>query len=179
MAQAGDEAANDKGKGKERERSLSPLSELDSDDGSRPETTASKEHRAKRNAMKIRLRECRLILHRIKFLQGDAYHMLGDSQAAAEDTAYGAAETIRQSLLKGRSSVFENSTTYSRLAEVTGDEAVDAMNQLAKDVSKKGLTAQLLKIEVPYLSLKLTLKDQAFVRELHIPIYSTKLFTGS
>ncbi|KAJ7281752.1 SNF2 family N-terminal domain-containing protein [Mycena rebaudengoi] len=145
VAQAGDEAANDKGKGKERERSLSPLSELDSDDGSRPETTASKEHRAKRNAMKIRLRECRLILHRIKFLQGDAYHMLGDSQAAAEDTAYGAAETIRQSLLKA-----------------TGDEAVDAMNQLAKDVSKKGLTAQLLKIEVPYLSLKLTLKDQAF-----------------
>ena len=45
-------------------------------------------------------RESRVTLHRVKFLQGDVYHVLGGSNAAAEDAAYAAAEDIRRGLLK-------------------------------------------------------------------------------
>ncbi|KAJ7918695.1 SNF2 family N-terminal domain-containing protein [Mycena leptocephala] len=69
-------APNDKGKGKEQERSSSPLSDLSDDDDDDAHTSAS------------------------KILQGDAYHMLGASQLVSENAAYGEAETIRRAILK-------------------------------------------------------------------------------
>jgi E3 ubiquitin-protein ligase SHPRH len=94
----------DKGKGKERDRSSSPLSDFESDENEDDDdvsrSPAAKEHRFKRLALKQRLRECRLVMHRVKFLQGDIYHMLGEAQSAAENAAYGEAETIRRNLLQ-------------------------------------------------------------------------------
>ncbi|KAJ7746946.1 SNF2 family N-terminal domain-containing protein [Mycena maculata] len=127
---------NDKGKGKERERSLSPLSDLESDDDAddTSDNSAAKAHRAKRNGLKHRLRESQLVMHRVKFLQGDVYHMLGETQSEAEAAAYGAAETIRRSLLK-----------------TTEKAANDAMEILACDTTSKGLTKEALQIETPFL----------------------------
>ncbi|KAF7356798.1 SNF2 family helicase [Mycena venus] len=129
---------DEKGKGKERERSSSPLSDIESNedqdhDGS-SESSALKEHRAKRQALKQRLREAKLVMHRVKFLQGDAYHMLGASQSAAEDAAYGEAEKIRRAILK-----------------TSEKEATDAMALLARDVTSKGLTGEELQIDDPFL----------------------------
>ncbi|KAJ7460553.1 SNF2 family N-terminal domain-containing protein [Mycena latifolia] len=129
----------EKGKGKERERSLSPLSDLESDDeDDASRTPAAKAHRIKRHALKHRLREFQLVMHRVKFLQGDAYHMLGDSQAEAENAAYGEAETIRRTLLK-----------------TTEKAATDSMHRLARDVTSNGLTAEVLQTRVPFLKYKL------------------------
>lgn len=92
-----------KGKGKARDRG----DERD-DDGSEdedpeekglPKTPAGEEHRVKRRTLKGRLREGYVLLHRVKFLQGDVYHVLGRSKE--EDAAYQAAEQLRRQLLRG------------------------------------------------------------------------------
>ena len=106
-----DVTVTQKGKGKERERFSNDESEdEDEDEGTEhdgevdpeekdlPKTPAGEEHRIKRRAIKQRLREGQLVLHRVKFLQGDVYHVLGKS--AEEDAAYQAAETLRHELLK-------------------------------------------------------------------------------
>ncbi|KAJ7453930.1 hypothetical protein B0H11DRAFT_2176342 [Mycena galericulata] len=128
----------DKGKGKERQRSLSPLSDLESDDDDDDEdssrTAAAKEHRAKRTGLKHRLRDCRLVMHRVKFLQGDVYHMLGASQSVKENAAYGEAETIRRTLLKS-----------------TEQAALSAMEHLASDATSKKLARGALQIKSPFL----------------------------
>ncbi|KAJ6591817.1 SNF2 family N-terminal domain-containing protein [Mycena vulgaris] len=126
----------DKGKGKERERSLSPLSDLESDDEDDASTPAVKAHRTKRHSLKHRLRECQVVMHRVKFLQGDAYHMLGETQLEAENKAYEEAETIRRSLLK-----------------TTEKAAMDAMHQVGRDVSN-GLSENTLQSRVPFLKYK-------------------------
>jgi E3 ubiquitin-protein ligase SHPRH len=100
-----------KGKGKERERfsdnenedddedeESEPDGEVDPEEKDLPKTPAGEEHRIKRRAIKQRLREGQLVLHRVKFLQGDVFHVLGKS--ADEDAAYQAAETLRHELLK-------------------------------------------------------------------------------
>ncbi|KAJ7074914.1 SNF2 family N-terminal domain-containing protein [Mycena belliarum] len=128
-----------KGKGKEQERSFSPLSDLDSDDEDDASCSpAAKAHRSKRQALKHRLREFRLVMHRVKFLQGDSYHMLGESQSAAESAAYEEAEAIRRALLN-----------------TTEKAATDAMHHLVRDVTANGLTAETLLIQVPFLKYKL------------------------
>jgi E3 ubiquitin-protein ligase SHPRH len=66
-----------------------------------PQTPAGREHMAKRIGLLSRLRECHMVLHKVKFLQGDVYHVLGASHSTAEDIAYTAAEKLRQTLLKG------------------------------------------------------------------------------
>ena len=100
------------GKGKDRE--VSPLSgdedgyghedeeedDGEEDDGALPRTPEGKEYKTKRTALKHRLREARFVLHRIKLLQGDAFHNLGPSFANQETAAYEAAEQIRKTLLK-------------------------------------------------------------------------------
>lgn len=68
-------------------------------------TSVGEEHATKRRALQQRLREVRLVLHRIKFLQGDVYHVLGGQYTASETEAYGIAEEIRRDLLKGMSSL--------------------------------------------------------------------------
>jgi E3 ubiquitin-protein ligase SHPRH len=100
-----------KGKGKERERfsddgnedededeEIEHDSEVDPEEKDLPKTPAGEEHRIKRRAIKQRLREGQLVLHRVKFLQGDVFHVLGKS--SDEDAAYQAAETLRHGLLK-------------------------------------------------------------------------------
>ena len=99
-----------KGKGKERERFNDDEDEEDEDEENErdsevdpeekdlPKTPAGEEHRIKRRAIKQRVREGQLVLHRVKFLQGDVFHVLGKS--ADEDAAYQAAETVRHGLLK-------------------------------------------------------------------------------
>ncbi|KAK7030788.1 SNF2 family helicase [Favolaschia claudopus] len=128
-----------KGKGKERESSILSLSEVDSDDDTDDDsqTQALKEFRIKRRALKQRLREAKLVMHRVKFLQGDAYHMLGATQSAAEDAAYAEAEKIRRGILK-----------------TSEKEANDAMTVLARDVTSKDLTLENLQIETPFLEYK-------------------------
>jgi E3 ubiquitin-protein ligase SHPRH len=69
-----------------------------------PKTPAGDEHRTKRSAIKQRLRECRLLLHKVNFLQGDVFHVLGKSEE--EDAAYQAADELRHQLLKGIDFVF-------------------------------------------------------------------------
>lgn len=91
-----------KGKGKaiERDESEPPSSDEDAEDYDLPKTPAGQEHGIKRRALQQRLRESNVTLHRVKFLQGDVYHVLGGSHSAAEDAAYAAAEEIRRSLLR-------------------------------------------------------------------------------
>lgn len=96
------EQSHDKGKGKALERDVSPSSDADSEDHDLPRTPAGQEHGIKRRALQQRLRECNVTLHRVKFLQGDVYHVLGGQYSTAEDEAYVAAEDIRRGLLKSK-----------------------------------------------------------------------------
>lgn len=48
------------------------------------------------------------MMHRVKFLEGDVYHMLGASQSAAEDAAYAEAENIRRAILKSEICFFSS-----------------------------------------------------------------------
>ncbi|KAJ7224511.1 SNF2 family N-terminal domain-containing protein [Mycena pura] len=135
-------------KGKERQRSLSPLSEVESekDDDDNLDMSAAKEHRTRQRVLKNKLRDIQLVMHRVKFLQGDVYHMLGESHSAAENAAYEEAESIRRAVLK-----------------TSEQEANNAMISLAKDVTLKGLTAGDLQIEVPFLDYRF--KDESLQEE--------------
>jgi E3 ubiquitin-protein ligase SHPRH len=85
-------------KGKQRQVSENPSETSDHEEDS-PHTLAGEEHGRGRSGLQNRLRECRLTLHKAKFLQGDIYHILGVSRS--EDEAYAAAEKLRHDLLKG------------------------------------------------------------------------------
>ena len=93
-------SATDKGKGKEREV-LRDSEDEDKEDKELPHNPAGEEHSAKRGALQHRLREVKLVLHKVKFLQGDVYHILGEAYSSAEAAAYEAAESVRRDLLKG------------------------------------------------------------------------------
>lgn len=73
--------------------------EEDEEEKGLPQTLAGDEYKSKRLAIKQRLREGLLLLHKVNFLQGDVHHMLGNS--SEEDKAYQAAEELRRRLLKG------------------------------------------------------------------------------
>jgi len=97
----------DKGKGKAKDEEVPEDVHEDHDDPEDkglPKTPAGEEHRNKRKALKQRLRDGFLILHRVKFLQGDVLHVLGDS--SKEDAAYEAAEKLRRQLLQGKYHLF-------------------------------------------------------------------------
>lgn len=72
----------------------------ESDDGGLPKTPAGDEHLHKSRALQQRLRDSYLTLHKVKFIQGDMYHWMGESKAVEEDLAYNAADGIRKKLLK-------------------------------------------------------------------------------
>lgn len=66
------EPRKDKGKGKEYERDITPVSEsADSEDSDIPQNPAGEEHSIKRRALQQRLRECQITLHKVYFLKGD------------------------------------------------------------------------------------------------------------
>lgn len=96
---------SDKGKGKARVVDLSSDESDDDDEDSMndegmPKTPAGREHLHKKTGLVNRLRDCYLSLHRVKFLQGDVYHIMGEHKAADEEAAYAAAEALRKQLLK-------------------------------------------------------------------------------
>ncbi|KIK38243.1 hypothetical protein CY34DRAFT_402958 [Suillus luteus UH-Slu-Lm8-n1] len=134
-----DLSKTDKGKGK---RAMSPLADADEDiddiedveDRGLPKTPAGEEHSIKRRALQQRLRECLIVLHRVKFLQGDVYHVLGASQSDKEDASYAAAETLRKNLLKS-----------------TEESANKVMNLLRVDSTGRGVTEESLQIPLPFL----------------------------
>ncbi|KAK0200494.1 SNF2 family N-terminal domain-containing protein [Desarmillaria ectypa] len=119
-------------KGKERELSWTPSE--DTDDDGLPRTPAGEEHGVKRRALQQRLRESRMVLHRVKFLQGDTYHVLGDLFSAEESTAYAICEEIRCDLLKS-----------------TEDEVNHGMDQLDVDATRHGINENTLTIPLPFL----------------------------
>lgn len=96
------EDADPNDKGKAAERDFSPTSDADSEDHDLPKTPAGQEHGNKRRALQQRLREGYVTLHKVKFLQGDVYHVLGQSHSADEDAAYAAADDMRKSLLQSK-----------------------------------------------------------------------------
>ncbi|KAI9456133.1 SNF2 family N-terminal domain-containing protein [Lactarius psammicola] len=98
-----------------------------------PKTAAGEEHAHKSRALQQRLRECYLTLHRVKFLQGDVYHWMGDSKAGEEAAAYEAADGLRSKLLK-----------------FPEESAMRAMAQLGADIGKRKLVEKDILVEVPY-----------------------------
>jgi E3 ubiquitin-protein ligase SHPRH len=72
----------------------------ESDGGGLPKTPAGDEHLHKSRALQQRLRDFYLTLHKVKFIQGDMYHWMGESKAIEEELAYKAADGIRKKLLK-------------------------------------------------------------------------------
>ncbi|EPQ55612.1 hypothetical protein GLOTRDRAFT_75757 [Gloeophyllum trabeum ATCC 11539] len=133
QAEAADaDASTSKGEARDREGSRTGLEDLDDDD--LPRNAAGEEHAAKRRGLQHRLRECLLALHRVKFLLGDMYHVLGQSYSAPEDAAYAEAEAIRRNLLRN-----------------TEEAASRAMDQLALDNADKGVKVETLMVPVPYL----------------------------
>ncbi|KAI6013221.1 SNF2 family N-terminal domain-containing protein [Pisolithus marmoratus] len=128
-----------KGKEKEIIRELSPLSDIgdedEVEDRGLPNTPAGEDHRAKRHGLQQRLRECYIVLHRIKFLQGDVHHVLGPSCSEKENACYSIAETMRRDLLKS-----------------VEDSATKAMLSLHIDKTARGVTEQELHITLPYFT---------------------------
>ena len=92
----------EKGKGKAPARDETPAFDEGSMDSDLPNTAIGEEHGIKRRALQQRVRECYIAMHRIKFLQGDVYHVMGDARAAEEDAAYSTAEELRHKLLKSK-----------------------------------------------------------------------------
>ncbi|KAH0834113.1 hypothetical protein J3R83DRAFT_11401 [Lanmaoa asiatica] len=131
-----------KGKGREFERdSTSPMDldiDIDEDedveDRGLPKTPAGEDHRVKRIALLARLRECLMVLHRVKFLQGDVYHVLGFSYSEKEDAAYADADNLRKDLLKS-----------------TEEAANRAMRRLSAAATEKRLTERALQISLPFM----------------------------
>lgn len=102
-----DEISEENGNGKEKElQTTDDHSDDDNEDEDveergLPKTPAGDEHRHKRAALKQRLREGRLLMHRVHFLLGDVQHVLGDT--VMEEASYEAAERLRRELLKSMS----------------------------------------------------------------------------
>ncbi|CAL1697614.1 unnamed protein product [Somion occarium] len=127
-----DDSMEGKGKSRARESTPSDIS-MDSEDADVPKNAAGEEHAHKRRALQQRLRECQISLHKVYFLKGDVYHVLGATFSDSENDAYASAEELRRLLLKS-----------------TEDAAKRAMAQLVRDAAKKGLHEDELFIDVPY-----------------------------
>ncbi|KAI0632763.1 SNF2 family N-terminal domain-containing protein [Trametes polyzona] len=122
---AREHAAADNGKGKGRARSDTPEGgSVDADEEGLPHNPAGDAHRAKLTTLQARLREARIVLHKVKFLQGDVYHVLGEQYSEQENEAYGAAEELRRVLLRGTEEAAERAMTY-----LDRDPVVKALNE--------------------------------------------------
>ncbi|PFH49282.1 hypothetical protein AMATHDRAFT_148016 [Amanita thiersii Skay4041] len=139
-ARKADEAVDPSGKGKGKERAVSEAlsiedsDESDSEDKGIPRTPAGEEYMNKKRALQQRLRECRLVLHNIKFFQGDVFHMLGEAFKQQEEDVYGDAEQIRRELLR-----------------VSEADATRAMDQLERVATEEPIDEDALYIETPLL----------------------------
>ena len=122
----------------------------ESDDGGLPKTPAGEEHLHKSRALQQRLRDCYLTLHRVKFLQGDVYHWMGELKVAEEAAAYKAADGLRSKMLKCEFFSSYIHQTFSVSLVVTEESALRAMAQLRTDVGKKKLVEKDIVVGVPY-----------------------------
>ncbi len=95
---SGDDMSTSDDSSDDEDRSLSAAS----DELKMPKTPAGDEHRTRVRALHSRIRELQVVQHRIAFLLGDVYHVLGRSDA--EDEAYAKADALRKELLRGDSS---------------------------------------------------------------------------
>ncbi|KAI0668956.1 SNF2 family N-terminal domain-containing protein [Trametes maxima] len=126
---------NINGKGKGRARSDPPEHEnVDADDEGLPRNKVGEAHRGKTTMLLSRTREARIVLHKVKFLQGDVYHVLGEQYESQENEAYASAEELRRALLRGTEEAAERAMTY-----------------LDHDPAVKALSEKDLFIEIPYL----------------------------
>ncbi|KIY69814.1 hypothetical protein CYLTODRAFT_420375 [Cylindrobasidium torrendii FP15055 ss-10] len=91
-----------------------------------------KSYTTKQGALSNRLRDCRIALHRVKFLQGDIYNVLGEQYHKQEEDSYAACERLRRELLKA-----------------TADDARKGMVLLKEDL--KDIFENELRIPVPFL----------------------------
>ncbi|KAL1937944.1 hypothetical protein VTO73DRAFT_12694 [Trametes versicolor] len=133
--QATSHHAADHNKGKGRARSDSPDHDsVEADEEGLPHNPIGDAHRAKAGMLQNRIRDARIILHKVKFLQGDVYHVLGEQYTNQENEAYAAAEELRRVLLKG-----------------TEDAASRAMTYLDHDPIVKALNEKDLFVKIPYL----------------------------
>ena len=99
--QARQHAGEDEGGDRQTDHRSSMFDDDDlSDHEVLPKNVAGEEHLHKSRALQQRLRECYLALHRVKILQGDVYHWMGESKTVEEAVAYAAADGLRSTLLK-------------------------------------------------------------------------------
>ena len=149
-----------KGKGRAFERDstspidldLDPNDDEDVEDRGLPKTPAGEDHRAKRTALLARLRECLMVLHRVKFLQGDVYHVLGSSYLERENAAYADAESLRKDLLKCESVLYVIPTGAEFCDWLATEEAANrAMRRLSIATTEKRVTARALQIPLPFM----------------------------
>jgi len=149
-----------KGKGREFERdSMSPIDldidlndDEDVEDRGLPKTPVGEDHRVKRMALLGRLRECLIVLHRVKFLQGDVYHVLGSSYSEKEDAAYADAESLRKDLLKCEFVMHIMRTGVDACDWLATEEAANkAMRRLSVAATEKRVTERVLQIPLPFM----------------------------
>ncbi|TRM60097.1 hypothetical protein BD626DRAFT_572197 [Schizophyllum amplum] len=130
-----DESDAEAGPGKGKQRADSPSTEVsdDSDEAGVPKTPDGDAYKNKLRALKTRLRECRIVLHKVHFLLGDINHVLNQNEA--ESQAYAKADELRRTLLK-----------------TTETEARKAMEVLRKNEETQEIDDDDVPvIEVPYL----------------------------
>jgi E3 ubiquitin-protein ligase SHPRH len=72
---------------------------IDSNELKMPKTPAGDEHRTRIRALHSRIRELQVVQHKIAFLLGDVYHVLGRTEV--EDASYAKADALRKELLRG------------------------------------------------------------------------------
>ena len=101
--------SNDGGKGKEKakeaeeSRDEDQVLEHEADEDDIPRNAMGEAYKGKLIAINSRLREARIAMHKVKFLLGDVYHILGAMYEQQENDAYAAADDMRRVLLKSES----------------------------------------------------------------------------
>ncbi|KAL1692669.1 SNF2 family N-terminal domain-containing protein [Schizophyllum commune] len=111
-----------KGKG----RAGSPTSEVseDVDEVGIPKNPEGDAYKNKLRSLKARLRECRIVLHKVHFLLGDIHHVLNNSDAETE--AYAKADELRSTLLKSTEAeaqkAIELFKTNEEVSEISDDD---------------------------------------------------------
>ncbi|KAF9484752.1 hypothetical protein BDN70DRAFT_849017 [Pholiota conissans] len=147
--------ADPKGKGKavsdaEDDSDAESTKEDDEDDNEEkgiPNTLAGKEHKNKGRQLRDRLRKGYILRHRVHFLLGDVWHVLGNS--SEEDSAYQNAERVRHEIL--------------RQAET---QATNSINRLADTASTHNLIKSELLVNPPLIE-KETIKSSFLVNEVN------------
>ena len=87
----------------------------DGEDDGIPQTAAGEEYRNKKLALRQRFRECQISMHKVQFIKGDIYHVLGRRYTDEENAAYAAAEDLRRVLLRSK---YNSSARFFRVTSL-------------------------------------------------------------